>query len=403
MWKTFCAVACGAALTWGGAVSGARAQTAKAPLEVRIVYITKQEKTRVPLSLVEPVVTDAGLAGARVAVRDNSTTGRFLDHTYDLIEAVVPEDGDLLATFGAQLAQGHRLFVADVHADQLLALADAPGAAGALIFNVRASDDALRNERCRANVLHVMPSRAMKADALAQYLVWKKWTRWFLVYGTGSGDLAYAEALRRAAKKFGAKIVEERAIEENAPAARTDTGHVQIQRQIPVLTQGAKDHDVLVVSDESDVFGEYLPYRTWDPRPVAGTQGLIATPWHRTQEQWGATQMQRRFARAAGRFMGERDHTAWAAVRSIGEAVTRTGSADAARIKEFLLSGAFKLAAFKGEPLTFRPWNGQLRQPILLAAPRTLVSVSPQEGFLHQHSRLDTLGYDRPEARCRFQ
>jgi hypothetical protein len=28
------------------------------------------------------------------------------------------------------------------------------------------------------------------------------------------------------------------------------------------------------------------------------------------------------------------------------------------------------------------------------------VSVSPQEGFLHQVSPLDTLGLDRPESAC---
>jgi hypothetical protein len=44
-----------------------------------------------------------------------------------------------------------------------------------------------------------------------------------------------------------------------------------------------------------------------------------------------------------------------------------------------------------------------LRQPILLSDGRVIVSVSPQEGFLHQHSELDTLGYDRPETKCRLK
>lgn len=391
------------ALSLIAAASPASAQDEGSTLEVPIVYITQLEKQRIPLSLVEPILTDEGVAGARLGLADNNTTGRFLDHAYKLTEVVVPEDGDLLAAVGEVLAAGRRLILADLPSDKLIAVADRPGASEALIFNVRATDDELRNEACRPNVLHIMPSRAMLTDALAQYLVWKKWTRWFLLHGIGAGDLAYAEALRRAAKKFGIKIVEERVIEENAPSARTDTGHAQIQRQIPVLTQDAPDYDVLVVADESDVFGEYLPYRTWDPRPIAGTQGLIPTPWHRTQEQWGATQIQRRFHRFAGRYMGVRDYTNWVAVRGIGEAVTRIASADAARIKDYLFSPEFKLAAFKGEPLTFRDWNAQLRQPILLAAPRTLVSVSPQAGFLHRTSLLDTLGYDRPESRCKLE
>ncbi len=248
--------------------------------------------------------------------------------------------------------------------------------------------------------MHIIPSRAMKADALAQYFAWKKWRNWFLVRGRREGDKAYADALRRAAKRFGVKIVEERFFEGEATARRSDGGHVQIQRQMPVFTQGADDYDVLVIADESDIFGEYLPYRTWDPRPVAGTQGLIATAWHRSHEQWAGTQMQRRFHKFAGRVMVERDYTAWVAVRSIGEAVTRIGTAQASAVKAFLLSDRLKLGAFKGVGLTFRKWNQQLRQPVLLAAPRALVSVSPQPGFLHRLTPLDTLGYDEPESEC---
>ena len=161
-----------------------------------------------------------------------------------------------------------------------------------------------------------------------------------------------------------------------------------------------KDHDVLLVADEQDEFGEYLPYRTTRARLVAGTQGLHPTSWHRTQEQWGATQIQRRFSKLAGRSMTELDYAAWVAVRSFGEAVTNTGSKDPGILRGYLLSGKFKLAGFKGVALTFRNWNGQLRQPILVVAPRMLVTVSPQKGFLHERSELDTLGYDKPESGC---
>jgi ABC transporter substrate binding protein (PQQ-dependent alcohol dehydrogenase system) len=60
----------------------------------------------------------------------------------------------------------------------------------------------------------------------------------------------------------------------------------------------------------------------------------------------------------------------------------------------------FDLAGFKGAKLTFRDWDGQLRQPVLLADDRSLVSVSPQPGFLHPDTELDTLGIDRPETKC---
>jgi ABC transporter substrate binding protein (PQQ-dependent alcohol dehydrogenase system) len=373
-----------------------------APLQVDITYITQQEPMVEPLSLVEPVLEDEGLMGARQALTENQTTGQFLQHDYGLIERIVPEDGDPVAEFEAALAAGERLFIADLHAEQLLQLAPLADEAGALLFNARAPEDHLRTEACHESVLHVAPSRAMKADALAQYLIWKQWPDWFLMHGSRPADVAFADAIRRAAQRYGAKIVEEREYEFVEFARRTDTGHVQVQRQMPVLTQDVAEYDVLVVADESDIFGEYLPYQTWDPRPVAGTQGLVPTAWSRVHEQWGGTQVQRRFEKFSGRWMTERDYNAWLAVRIIGEAVTRTESAEAQALHDYMLADDFTIAAFKGEGLSFRPWNQQLRQPILLVNPRVLVSVSPQEQFLHQRTPLDTLGYDEPESDCRL-
>jgi ABC transporter substrate binding protein (PQQ-dependent alcohol dehydrogenase system) len=392
-----------AVVTMSGLAAAAPHAAAQDGLAVSITYLTQEEDKPRPLSLVDPVLTDEGLAGARQAIGENQTTGQFLKHDYKLNEVVVPEDGDLVAAFKEALAAGETLFVADVYADQLLALADLPEAEEALIFNTRAPDDELRTEECRANVFHIMPSRAMKADALAQYLVWKQWRDWFLIHGSLEPDLALAEAIERAATKFNANIVETREYEYTPTARRTDTGHVQIQRQIPILTQEAEEHQVVVVADESDVFGEYVPYRTWEPRPVVGTAGMVPTAWHRAFEQWGGTQMQNRFEQGQGRWMTERDYTAWLAVRSLGEAVTRTKDNDPQALREYLRGDQFEIGAFKGEGLTFRTWNQQMRQPILLAAPRTLVSVSPQEGFLHQRTPLDTLGYDEPESSCRLE
>lgn len=168
------------------------------------------------------------------------------------------------------------------------------------------------------------------------------------------------------------------------------------------FTQGLS-YDVLVVADTASEFGDDLSYRTADPRPVAGTHGLVPTAWARPFEQWGATQLQSRFLRQAGRWMTPRDHGAWMAVRAIGEAASRTRNTDPARLSAYIRGPEFELAAFKGSRLNFRAWDGQLRQPVLLAGAHSLVSVSPQPGFLHEHSELDTLGIDRPETQCRTQ
>jgi ABC transporter substrate binding protein (PQQ-dependent alcohol dehydrogenase system) len=374
-----------------------------AAIEIPLAYITQKQKTLPPLSLVDQDTTDNGVMGARLAIEDNNTTGRFTKQHFTLDEMIVGESGDVVGAFRELLGKGHKYILADLPAASLLAIADAPGAQETLIFNVRAKDDALRGEQCRRNVLHVIPSHAMLADALAQYLMWKRWSQWFLVVGTGEEDGLYAAALRRAAERFSAEIVEERVFDADPGARRTDTGHAQIQKQMPVATQDAGEYDVLVVSDFRDAFGAYLPYRTWDPRPVVGTQGMVATAWHRSQEQWGATQMQNRFTRFSGRWMTERDYAAWVAARSVSEATTRTKAADYATVNAYIHSAGFGVAGFKGQKLTFRDWDGQLRQPILLAAARTLVSVSPQEGYLHEFSELDTLGYDRSDSACTMQ
>lgn len=368
-------------------------------LDIEIGLLGRQPADRLPLTALEPRVDDDGIAGAQQGIRDNNTTGRFTGQTFALTAKTLAPDQAAAEAFRALHGQGVRLFLVNLAADDLIALAAMPEAADSLLFNIGAGDDRLRVDDCRANLLHTAPSRAMLADALAQYLAWKRWTRWFLVTGKGAEDRAYAAALERAAQRFGGKIVERKDWTFDAGAQRTDTGHFNEQQAVNAFTQ-VGDYDILLVADEADSFGEYLSYRSYLPRPVGGTQGLVATAWSGVFEQWGATQFQRRFHAENGRWMTPLDYAAWLAVRSIGESATRTNAADPRALRAHMLSPEFKLAAFKGVPVTYRDWNGQLRQPLLIVSRRVLVSVSPQEGFLHQFSPLDTLGYDRPETHC---
>ena len=253
----------------------------------------------------------------------------------------VKRDADVVQTFRDMVAKGDRYVLADISAQQLLSIADIGRENGVLIFNVGATDDILREEECRTNVFHTAPSRTMLADGLAQYLIWKQWRRWVLIYGSHERDQLFAEALRRAATRFGGEIVAEKEFKDTGTARRTDSGVVQIQRQMPVFTQDLPEHDVLLVADESEVFGTYVPFRTWIPRPVAGTAGLVPSAWHPASEQWGGTQIQNRFAKANGRRMLSKDMSAWTAVRIIGEAATRTPGADPAKIDAFIRADEF--------------------------------------------------------------
>src|SRR6185369_5796700 len=332
------------------------------------------------LSLVELPAENDGLAGARLAIEDNNTTGKFLNQHFTL-EEVRLKDNDDVAKAAVTLAARNGFVIADLPAGDLLKAADALRDRGTLLLNAGAIDDRLREQDCRSNVIHVAPTRSMLADALAQYLVWKQWKRWLFV----------------------AKIVQERIFEDTGGARRTDSGVTLIQRQMPVFTQQAPAYDVLVAADESEVFAAYLPYRTWDPRPVAGSAGLVPTSWDAAHDQWGAVQMQNRFLKLNSRRMTALDMQAWTAARMIGEAASRVNSGDSKKLLNFLKGPDFSIAAFKGQRLTLRDWNLQLRQPILLVDGRMVVSVSPQEGFLHQVSELDTLGFDRPETKCKLQ
>jgi ABC transporter substrate binding protein (PQQ-dependent alcohol dehydrogenase system) len=370
--------------------------------EIKIGYI-RTASPHETLSLVDLPAANDGLAGAELAIADNNTTGRFLNQSFSIEERRVGERDDPAVAVNALAEAGVKFVVTDLDADALLKAADAGRARGLVLFNAGAGDDSLREEDCRSNVIHVAPSRSMLADALAQYLVFKKWRNWLLAVGSHPRDKLYGDALRRAAKRFGAKIVDERTFEDTGGARQTDSGVVQIQSKIAVFTQGAPEYDVLVAADESEVFAAYLPFRTWEPRPVAGSAGLVPTSWHASHGQWGALQLQSRFQKRFSRFMTARDMQVWEAVRMIGESATRTASTDPALISRFLRSPDFALAAFKGQKLTVRDWNLQLRQPILLTDGRMVVSVSPQQGFLHQVSELDTLGLDRPETRCKLQ
>jgi ABC transporter substrate binding protein (PQQ-dependent alcohol dehydrogenase system) len=382
------AVICLLAIAWAS-----HGQAAEAPLQVQIGYLGYRPDPGPLLSNVIPEPADAGQRGAELAIIDSNSTGAFLNQRYSLTSASVDSPEALLAAAQAQHAQDLRLFVVNAPAASLRQLSAA--LPDSLLFNAGSADDRLRSTECLTNVLHTLPSRAMLADALAQFLVLRKWQKALLIVGPTEDDQAYAAALRRAAKRFGVQLVAEKAWRFDNDQRRS------AQADMPLFTQTA-EYDVVLVADERGDFGEYVPYQTWYPRPVAGTQGLTPTGWHKTVETYGAAQLQKRFEALAGRWMNDRDFAAWMAVRSVASAVNKLHQVDPQAIRQLELSEQLPLDGFKGRKLSYRAWNGQLRQPIPIVQPRALVSTSPQDGFLHPTNEMDSLGYDQPEVTCRF-
>lgn len=375
------------------------ATSAVAQSEYRAALLRVDAPKPLPISRLDLPPPDLGLAGATLATSDNMTTGSFMKQTYTM-EAVVATPETAEAEMKRLAAEGIQFIVTMADEDMTVKLADAAGE-GVLVINASATGDRLRGADCRPNLLHTAPSDAMLTDALAQFLAWKRWTRWFLIEGSHPEDKALAESYKRAAKKFGARIVEERVYEDRGGARRTDSGQVPGQQEMPAFTQRAAEHDVVVVADHSGYFADYLPYHTWEPRPVTGSAGLEPESWSPAHEAWAGMQFQSRFEKISNRPARPEDYQVWMALRSLGEAATRTRSEDFTTLRDYIASGKMELAAFKGQKLTFRDWDGQLRQPILLVAGPVVATVSPQAEFLHQVSQLDTLGIDRPETQCK--
>ncbi len=362
-------------------------------LTVNVAYVKQTSSKPSPSLALFKTPENNGVAGAELGVVDSNTTGKFLKQHYALQTIESADPSMLTEQLKSWLAANPGPVVLDVSDSVMTSLLALPQAKSRVFINATNKSDSWRVTQCQAGLLHTAPSYAMLGDAIGQFMMAKRWREWFIVEGNSEADKAMANAFVRASKRFGTEITGRRTWSFDTDLRRTS------QQEVPALTQG-EDYDVVLVADVDNLFGFYLPYNTYLPRPVAGTHGMKAAAWHRSIEQWGALQLQNRFFDAYGRPMNEDDYNAWLAVRAVSEAVTRTKSADSATLYQYLMGDKFELAAFKGRKLTFRHWNGQLRQPIPLVQPESLVSQSPQQGFLHPNTDLDTLGYDKPEVRC---
>ncbi|MCL5776893.1 branched-chain amino acid ABC transporter substrate-binding protein [Limibaculum sp. FT325] len=331
--------------------------------------------------------------GARLAVAGTKALARALGIGFVLDERLLAAGGDAAAEVRAARASGALAVLLDLPEQAMAAVLAAEGGEG-LLVNIRHVDDRWRGADCAPALLHAMPSRSMLTDALAQHLRFRGWTRVLVLRGPGPENEAEAAAIRRSIGKFGLDLADERAFELTNDPRQRDLGNV-------ALLTGDARYDVIWLADAEGEFGRYVPFATYLPRPVVGSEGLTPVAWHWTLERYGAPQLNQRFRRAAGRDMAAGDWAAWVAVRSIIEAVSQRRTVDRAGIAELVRSGDLALDLYKGVRGSFRPWDGQLRQPILLATHNAVIAIAPFDGFQHQTDTLDTLGIDRPETACR--
>jgi len=339
--------------------------------------------------------------GAAIAVRGSRIIGRALGLKFSLQRATAETTDGLMSELNRlNNEENVKFFLVDASADVLTTLSKHVRGRDILLFNVSAPDDVLRSDACAANVMHTVPSRAMRNDALAQFMIARRWKHVLVLKGEFPEDTAIAEAFLASARKYGLSISEVRDFVLGSDPRQRH------KNNIALLTSGV-DYDAVFVADSLGQVGRYVAYQTALPRPVVGSEGLIAEAWHWTWERHGAPQLNQRFERKINRHMGSKDWAAWVAVKAIVEALARSGArsgkTDFKSVSAYLKSPKMVLDGYKGLPMSFRSWDNQLRQPILIHTHNAVIGRAPLDGFLHQKQYMDTLGYDAPENRCRIR
>lgn len=287
---------------------------------------------------------------------------------------------------------GAKVLVTNLPAEWVTAVADVVKLP---VINISASADSLRERDCRLNVFHVLPSERMRADAIAQSLINRKWSQVLLLSGPSARDAERRAAAQAAIQRYGLKLVASKTFKLSADPRERQLAN-------PLLLTGGASYDVVWVVDSDGEFARTLPYNTAAARPVVGDAGWVALAWQAQFERFGAPQVSRRFAKAAKRSMTDHDWASWMAGKAIAAAaVAQPLASNASQLLQVL--GTIQLDGSKGVTLQFRPWDRQLRQPLLLTDGQGVLAMLPLEGILHPRNTLDTLGADEPQKLCQVK
>jgi len=300
---------------------------------------------------------------------------------------------ELLAEINKRKAQ---VLLLDLPLEQQKALMEAFAkiSTAPIVFNISESNDTLRSTSCHPHWLHTLPSERMLADAMAQWLAARNWRDVILLVGPEPQDQALRAIWIASIKRFGLKVKAERKFVLSGDPRQREASN-------PKLLTAEPAHDVVMVLDSVGEFAKGLPFNTALPRPVVGSGGLVPLAWHTSWERYGAPQLSHRFQKLTNKQMASQDWASWMAVKSFATALDDEPKANLAQLLHKLRSGQTTLDGFKGTALSFRPWDGQLRQGIFMAHGQAVAGMAPVEGVLHPKEILDTLGADEPESLCK--
>jgi ABC transporter substrate binding protein (PQQ-dependent alcohol dehydrogenase system) len=296
-----------------------------------------------------------------------------------------------------KLAQaGAPLLISELPASLLVAAADATKSA---VINVSEADDALREGQCKANLFHAIPSERMRADALAQILLTRRWNKVLLLSSESPEDQRRTEVVARSIQRFNLKLVTKKTFKLSGDPRERQLANL-------ALLTANQDFDALWVVDSDGEFARTIPYRLPQPRPVVGDAGLVPVAWDPRFERYGGPQVSKAFAKQFKRPMVGHDWAAWFTGRLLVSTLVPMQSTAVKKITSFdvlkaLSSPELKVDGSKGQTLSFRAWDRQLRQPIMLSDGQGVIEVAPLEGVMHPRSVLDSLGADAPEKLCK--
>jgi ABC transporter substrate binding protein (PQQ-dependent alcohol dehydrogenase system) len=380
------------ALLMGSAVSASAA-------EVMVGYVGLKDDVRyhpeVAYTRIEISPALKPIEGAMLGFDDMKivTDAANITVKLDAYEAV--DAAEAIQKVAAMQQAGERFVILDLPGDMVAQVAEATKDLPITLVNATAPQDALR-DLCLPNLMHSGASDRMISDTYTQFLRHRNWTKVLLLEGREPRDKEIADAFQASAERLRIEIVDRRQFTTSTDPANREENNT-------MLITGGKDYDVVFIADSLGDYARYLNYATQQPRPVIGSTGLSAAEWHWSWDRDGATQVTLRFQRLAegGRFMSPQDWSTWIAAKSIATAYAKARSDDSLKIDAYIKGSRFNIDGSKGYRMNFRPWDRQLRMPMVLATSNAVIEPAPFPEFLHQTNELDTLGVDEPESKCK--
>lgn len=421
-------LALGGASLAGGLLKGALAQAAEGQV-LRVGAVLPARTGATPLEVFSSEIAgESARLGALTAAEEIEALGRRLE----VLLASAPDEAAALRAAERLLAMG-RVFalIGGASKEQVLALSRLAEARQVPFFNIGSVSDALR-EACGRYTFHIEASAAMYLDALADAFAPLLPRRWFLVYeDSEEGKARYQRARKALLERHGMEEagrasvaaetlefgLEYRAILE----ARPDVVLLLLNplAQLNFLGQHDTANSSFQVSGFPDPVTQTRAF--WAALHQAAPQlgsGYRVALWEATLDTGGARELNGRFASRWGQPMDPAAWAAYAAVKILFESVLATGGTEASRLVAHLEDPKTVFELHKGVPLSFRPWDHQLRQPLYIVQLNPGVEPGPrltqQMALVRLTNQLphtppgtdpvawlDQLGDLRPNFRCR--